>query len=696
MSNVMKKADVEKRILELRSEINYHSDLYYNKNISEISDYEFDVLMNELKSLEEKYPEFIVADSPTQKVGGDVQKGFEKMEHSTPTISLRDVFSKEEVYSFMESLRKSFGQDVEVVVEKKIDGLTIRSIYEDGKYKDALTRGDGVFGEKVSKNVEKILDVPMKTKDNLQRLEVRGEAYMTYKTFEEVNDLQSSRGEKTYKNPRNLASGTLRQLDPKIVEERKLNMFVFNVEVADVHFDTHSESLEWLEEQGFVVTPGYKVCTTADEVWEEICKIGESRENLEYPIDGAVVKVNRLDYREELGSTSKTPRWAIAFKYPPEEKETVLEKFFLSQGKSRVTPVGIIKPVKLEGTTVEKVTLHNFDFIEEKGIRFVETEEKGVYKVLNGACKVRKAGSIIPELVCMLGKKGDIFDSVHVNPIPTKCPVCDGDLAKDGVSNLVCTNEFCKGKIARRIEFFASREAMDISGCGKSTVEALLENGYIEGIADLYTLKEKREELIASGIIGRQKSVDNLIAAIEKSKTNDLDKLITGFGIRNVGKRASKELAKKFKNMDELVNATYEELISLPEFGDVMVSDILKFMSSDVCKELLGKLVAAGVNMESNVLSNRVDSRFEGLTFVLTGTLPTLKRDKCKEIIESYGGKVSSSVSKKTHYVLAGEEAGSKLDKAYEIRKKMLEKGVKEGERVIKIIDEKKFKSMIE
>lgn len=678
MSN---KKQVENRINELRGIINYHSDLYYNNDNPEITDFEFDKLMNELKKLEEEYPEFVTSDSPTQRVGGDVQKGFEKMKHSTPTISLRDVFSKKEVYDFMDSLRKNFGEEVEVVVEKKIDGLTIRTIYENGCYRNALTRGNGEYGEKITENVEKIKDVPKDLKDKLQRLEVRGEAYMTYKSFDEVNEKQKAKGEKIYQNPRNLASGTLRQLDPKVVEERNLNMFVFNVEVSDIDFETHSESLEWLEEQGFMITPGYRVCKTADEVWDEICKIGESRENLEYPIDGAVVKVNRLEYRSLLGANSKTPRWAVAYKYPPEEKCSFLSKIILSQNRNKITPVGIVEPVRLEGTTVERVTLHNFNFIEKKGIRFVETEEKGVYKVLNGACKIRKAGSIVPELVSMIGGKGEVFDSVHVNPVPTTCPVCDEPLEKEGVADLVCSNEFCKGKIAKKIAFFASKDAMDISGCGQATIDSLLENGYIEDIADLYTLKEKREELIACGIIGRKKSVDNLIEAIEKSKKNNIDRLITGLGIRNVGKSAAKELASKFKSMDEFTNATYEELISIPEFGDVVVNDILKFTASATYRTLLAKLNDSGVNMESSALKSIVDTRFEGMTFVLTGTLPTLKRDECKSIIESYAGKVSGSVSKKTTYVLAGEAAGSKLEKAESLG--------------VNIIDEEMFKEMI-
>ena len=680
---ILTKEEVKERINDLRTEIEYHSNLYYNEESPEISDFEFDKLMRELKKLEEANPELITADSPTQKVGGKVKEGLKKMKHSTPTISLRDVFDKKEVYDFMESLEKKFGEKVEVVVEKKIDGLTIRSIYENGVYKDALSRGDGETGEVLTAQIAQIKDVPKSTLSKLTRLEVRGEAYMTYKAFEDTNALQKSKGEKTYQNPRNLASGTVRQLDPSIVAERNLNMFMFNVEVAEGQdFETHTESLEWLRKEGFKVTPDYKVCKTADEVWDAICEIGESREKLEFPIDGAVVKVNRLDYREEMGNRSKTPRWAIAFKYPPEEARSIMRKVVIQVSRSgRLNPVGIIEPCRLEGTNVEKVTLHNFKFIEDKGINFVETNMPGEYEVLNGACKIRKAGSIIPELVSMIGEKGDMFTNLHVNPVPSKCPECGGEVVEDGDASLICVNTLCPKKVSRSIAYFASKDAMDISGCGQSTVDSLLEHGYIKDIADLYELKNRREDLIESGAIGRTKSVDNLLAAIEKSKENDIDRLITGIGIRNVGRRASKALVRKFSSIDELENASYEDLLDLHEFGEKMATDIIKFLSESSYKDLMNRLKIAGVNTVSKVLESKVDSRFEGMTFVITGTLPTLKREEAASLVESFGGKVSSSVSKKTTYLLAGEKAGSKLTKAESIG--------------VKVIDEDKFKQMI-
>ena len=682
---------VEERVKELREQIEYHSDLYYNKDVPEITDFEFDKLMKELKQLEKENPELITKDSPTQKVGGSVQTGFKKMKHSTPAISLRDVFNKNEVYEFMESLRKQFGEDVEVVVEKKIDGLTIRGIYDNGYYKDALSRGDGIYGEVLTDNVAQIEDVPKSVPSKLPRLEVRGEAYMTYESFEAVNELQKRNGEKkVYQNPRNLAAGTLRQLDTNVVADRRLNMFVFNVEVAEgMDFETHSESLEWLKEQGFSITPGYTVCKTADEVWKAICEIGDSRDILEFPIDGAVVKVNRLDYREEMGSTSKTPRWAIAYKYPPEQKETVIEKVVLQVGRTgKINPVGIVKPTRLEGTNVTRLTLHNFEFMKEKGVHVLppntlDPEKRGELAVLGGSCKavIRKAGSIVPELVKVIRPEG--FDALFpAYEGPTECPVCGGEVLKDGeLVDLICINPLCAAKLSRSIAYFTSKSAMDISGFGQSSVDALLQAGYIKDISDIYYLHNHRDELIEEGIVGRTKSVDNLLNSIEKSKDNDLDRLITGLGIRNIGKSASKVLASTFSNIDELANASYQDLIDLPEFGDKMVEDIMKFFNSEQYEYLIKRLKDAGVSTTSKVLESRVDSRFEGMTFVVTGTLPTMKREDASALIESFGGKVSGSVSKKTTYVLAGEKAGSKLTKAETLG--------------VAVIDEEQFKNMI-
>lgn len=680
------KETIKSRIDQLRKEIEYHSNLYYNESISEISDYEFDSLMSELKVLESENPEFITPDSPTQKVGGDVQEGSKVMKHSIPMISLKDEFDKEGVYKFVESVREKVGVDVEFIVEKKIDGASVKSIYENGDYKIALSRGNGEYGEIITDNVKQIVDVPKQIASKIEKLEVRGEVYMTYDAFEKVNEKQEASGEKRYQNPRNLASGTLKHLDPNVVAERNLSMFVFNVEVADgLEFATHLETLEWLEEQGFKITPDYEVCKTADEVWNAICKIGDSRENLEYPIDGAVVKVNQLAYREEMGSTSKTPRWAIAYKYPPEERETALKSISVQVGRTgKMAFVGNVDPVRLEGTTVSRVTLHNMEFIREKGIYIVETENPKELGVLGGSCKVviRKAGSIVPELV-------KVVRSEKIPPVissysgPKVCPVCQGEIVQeDGLVDLVCINPLCEAKVSRAISYFASKGAMDIEWLGQSTVDALLEHGYIKDITDLYYLHEHRAELIEKGIVGREKSVDNLLTAIEKSKENDIDKLIAGLGIRNIGKKASKVLAKEFANLDALSNATYEDLVSLPEFGDKMASDIVNFFNSEQYKYLIGRLKEVGMNIKSKAVVTKVDTRFEGKTFVVTGTLPTLKREQAIEMIESYGGKVSGSVSKKTSYVLAGEKAGSKLTKAEALG--------------ISVIDEAKFKEMIQ
>ena len=642
--------------------------------------------MNELKVLEADNPEFITPDSPTQKVGGDVKEDSKVMKHSIPMISLKDEFDREGVYKFVESVREKVGSDVEFIVEKKIDGASVKTIYENGEYKIALSRGNGEYGEIITSNVEQIVDVPKHIASKIEKLEVRGEVYMTYDAFEKVNEKQEVLGEKKYQNPRNLASGTLKHLDPNVVAERNLSMFVFNVEIADgLEFETHLDTLKWLEEQGFKVTPGYEICKTADEVWEAICKIGDSREDLEYPIDGAVVKVNQLAYREEMGSTSKTPRWAIAYKYPPEEKETVLKSISVQVGRTgKLAFVGNVEPVRLEGTTVSRVTLHNIEFIREKGIYVVETENPIELGVKGGSCRVviRKAGSIVPELVKVV-TSGKIPPVISSYSGPTVCPVCQGEIVQeDGLVDLVCINPLCAAKVSRSISYFASKAAMDIEWLGQSTVDALLENGYIKDITDLYYLHEHRDELIEKGIIGREKSVDNLLAAIEKSKENDIDKLIAGLGIRNIGKKASKVLAKEFSSLDALSNATYEELVSLSEFGDKMASDIVKFFASNEYKYLIDRLKNVGMNTESKAVVAKVDSRFEGKTFVVTGTLPTLKREQAIELIESYGGKVSGSVSKKTSYVLAGEKAGSKLTKAETLG--------------IPVIDEAKFKEMIQ
>ena len=744
--------EAEKRAEILKKEIRYHSDLYYNQDNPEITDYEFDMLMNELKEIEAKYPELMTSDSPTQKVGGEVQSGFKKLKHSTITNSLKDIFAKEDLYKFINDVERQLGESVEWVVERKIDGLTIRLTYDNGNFEHAITRGDGVWGESVGHTVRTIKDVPMEIKDKIKRLEVRGEAYISYESFRKINEIQKEKGGKIYQNPRNLASGTIRQLDADVAKERNMNLFAFNVEVSDgLEFESHSESLEWLRAQGFSVTPEYKICTTADEVWDAICEIENKREELPYPIDGAVVKINKLGFRQSLGTNSKTPRWAVAYKYPPEQKVGIVKRIVAYPSRNgKLTPVAIFEePLRLNDTDVSRATLHNFAEIERLGI----TE--------GSKCIVMKAGEIIPSIIKVVSTD----DTLEPYTPPTECPVCGGAVVKSETGiDLYCDNPLCDAKVSKSISHFTSKAAMDISGFGEATVEALLNHGYIKDIADIYYLDEYKEELIEKGIVGKKKSVENLLRAINNSKNNEVYKLLAGFGIRNVGVRASRVLADHFGSIEELSRATCDDIVSLPEFGDTMAQDIVSFFNTEKYHSIINRLKARDVNTvsavnvlyrlfshlniegigedEARTLANKFsdvndienasveelsllngfnktkadnlkdffktaqwseikekviegnisellsdesqekDLRFEGKTFVVTGTLPTLKREEAKDLIMKYGGKVSSGVSKKTDYLLAGEKAGSKLDKAVELG--------------VEIIDEEEFRKMLD
>lgn len=662
--------DIKKRIEELRKTIEYHNDKYYNQDDPEISDYEYDQLSLELRKLEQEYPEFAAPDSPTQKVGGTVKRELRKVQHDVPVISLQDVFSKEEVYSFVYKMIQELG-DPTFVVERKVDGLSVVLRYKDGVLVEGITRGDGITGESVYENLLEIKSVPKTIPTKLPYLEVRGEVYMSNEAFERANKKQEETGGKVYQTARNLAAGTLRQLDPAVVRERELDIYVFNLEISQgKEFKSHSESLNWLSTQGFPVSPGFTVCKTADEVWESITKIGESRWELPFGIDGAVVKVDSLEDRKKLGITSKVPRWAVAYKYPPEQKETVVEDIIVQVGRTgRLTPLAILKPVRIAGTTVSKATLHNQDYIDSKDIRIGDT------------VIIQKAGDIIPEVLRSMPEKRPATAQKYV--MPDKCPICGAPTLReeDGVE-IRCTGTNCIAQAMRGIIYFASKDAMNIEGLGPSSVEALMSEGYIKDVSDIYLLKNYREELIDKGIVGKEKSVDNLIRAVEKSKENDIDRLITGLGIRNVGKQTARVLASNFADMEALQNATYEQLIALPDFGDIMVRDILDFFSREENKALIERLKEAGVNMKSKVSDTKKDDRFAGKTFVLTGTLPSMTRDEATRIIQMYGGKVSGSVSKKTSYVLAGEEAGSKLTKAQDLG--------------ITILSEEEFKKMLE
>lgn len=660
----------QKRMEELYRLIDYHNDRYYNQDDPEVSDYEYDQLSLELRRLEKEHPELVRADTPTKKVGGTTKRELKKLKHDVPVISLQDVFSKEEVYSFVEKMREEL-PDVEFVVEKKIDGLSIVLRYYDGELKEAITRGDGEIGEGVFENALEIKTVPKTIPAKLPYLEVRGEVYMSTESFERANEKQLASGGKLYQNRRNSAAGTMRQLDSSIVRERDLDIFIFNLEVSEGReFTTHEETFKWMAEQGFAVSPDYKTVKTADEVWEAIEEIGRTRWDMSYGLDGAVVKVNSLAQRRELGMTSKVPRWAVAFKYPPEQKETVLEDIIVQVGRTgRITPLALLTPVRLAETTVAKATLHNQDYIDEKDIRIGDT-------VL-----VQKAGDIIPEVLSVIKEKRP--EGTVPYKMPEQCPVCGAPAEReaDG-AHLHCTGDACYAKDSRSIAYFVSKDAMNMEGFGPSAVEALISEGYIKDVADIFHLKEYRERLIEEGIIGKEKSVDNVIAAIEKSKDNDIDRLITGFGIKNVGKQSAKTLALNFPDMDAVMNATAEELIALPDFGEIVAQGIIEFFENPKNREIVDRLKESGVNMKSRVEETKKDDRFAGKTFVLTGTLPSMTRDEAGAIIQSYGGKVSGSVSKKTAYVLAGEEAGSKLTKAESLG--------------VPVIDEAEFMNMIQ
>lgn len=647
---------VKQRMEELIRQIEYHNDRYYNLDDPEISDYEYDQLYLELRSLEMAYPELVQNNSPSQKVGGTVKRELRKVAHDVPVISLQDAFSKEEVFQFVQRIQKEIQNPV-FVVEKKIDGLSVLLRYHNGVLTEGITRGDGEIGESVYENLLVIPSIPKTIPAKLPYLEVRGEIYMSFEAFEKVNSKQAETGEKTYQTARNLAAGTMRQLNPVIVKERDLDIFVFNLEISrDKDFTSHVETLKWLEDQGFPVTPDYAVCSSAEEVWTAIEQIEQKRWSLPYGIDGAVVKVDNLQERIRIGMTSKVPRWAIAFKYPPEQKETIVEDIHIQVGRTgRLTPLAILKPVKLAGTTVSRASLHNQDYISEKDIRIGDT------------VIVQKAGDIIPEILRVIPEKRP-KGSDEPFIIPDTCPMCGSKAAREkNGADIRCTDANCFAQSIRKVIHFASKDAMNIEGMGPSSVEALMTQGYIENFADIYTLRNHREELIERGIIGREKATDNLLQAIENSKENDIDRLITGLGISNIGRQSARVLAQNFSDIKAIQNASYDQLIALPDFGEVMVKEIMDFFAKQETIELLEKLRSVGVNMESQSAEKKADNRLEGKTFVITGTLPGMTREQAKEMIQNSGGKVSGSVSRRTSYVLAGKEAGSKLKRAQEL-----------------------------
>ena len=647
---------LEEQIKELRDKINYHSDRYYNQDNPEISDYEFDMLMQQLKKLEKEHPELVTKDSPTQHVGGTAKRTAGVLvRHNVPMLSLQDVFSKEEVVDFVEQMKEQL-DDPEFVVEYKIDGLSMALRYENGELVLALTRGDGVnFGEDVTANAKVIPDVKKKLKDQPEYLEIRGEVYMKNEDFDRVNEQQELLGKKIFANPRNCAAGTLRQLDSRVTKERKLSMFVFNIQqIRGMEIATHTQGYEFLKKQGIPIIEDYKVCKTADEVWDAITAIGENRGNLGYDIDGAVIKINRYSDRELLGNTSKVPKWAIAYKYPPEEKETKLLDIELSVGRTgRITPTAVFEPVRLCGTSVSRATLHNQDFIDDLDVGIGDT------------IVVYKSGEIIPKVKEVRKEKRP--EGWKHFAIPDVCPVCGAKTEREkDTADIKCTSPNCPAQLERHIINFVGRDAMDIKGFGTVYIEELVRLGYIRDIADIFELKNHREELIEQGIIGKEKNTDKLLDTIEKAKENDAYMLLTGFGIPNVGKAAAKTIMKRFSSILDLEEADRESLMEVDDVGEVSADCIFRFFHDEKNKEMITRLKDSGVNMEAEE-NETIDSAVSGKTVVITGTLPTLGRKEAVELVEKYGGKVSGSVSKKTDYVVAGESAGSKLTKAQEL-----------------------------
>lgn len=648
--------EIQEKIEALRKEIEYHIERYYNQDDPEITDYEYDQKMNELKRLEREHPEYVTSDSPTQKVGGSAKREAGVLvEHNVPMLSLQDVFDRGEVENFVAEMKKQL-DDPEFVVEYKIDGLSLSLRYEYGELKLAETRGDGIqYGEDVTANAKVIRDVKKKLKDKPEYLEIRGEVYMTEADFEKVNEKQELLGKKLFANPRNCAAGTLRQLDTAVTKERGLSMFIFNIQDArGISFETHTEGYEYLKKQGIRVIEEYTVCKTADEVWAAIEKIGENRGKLPYDIDGAVVKINRFSDREKLGATSKVPRWAVAYKYPPEEKETKLLDIELSVGRTgRITPTAVFEPVRLCGTSVSRATLHNQDFIDELDIGIGDT------------IVVYKSGEIIPKVRRVIHEKRPAGVKKFV--IPNVCPVCGAKTEREkDTADIKCTSPNCPAQLERHMINFVGRDAMDIKGFGATYIMELVHLGYLKDIADIYDLKQHREELIEQGIIGKEKNTDKLLDAIEKSKQNEAFQLLTGFGIPNVGKAAAKTILKHFGSIEALMQADMESLQQVADVGEVTALCIRNYFQDENNCKIIERLKEAGVNMEM-AESGSEDGRFDGLTFVITGTLPTMDRKAAAALIEAHGGKVSGSVSKKTNYLLAGENAGSKLTKANDL-----------------------------
>ena len=659
----MEREAAEKRIQELRDLVRYHSRLYYELDNPELDDYEYDLLYHELLDLEEKYPDLKTADSPTQKVGGAASLKFEPVKHIVQMGSLQDVFSYEELFEFDERVR-SVIEKPEYVVEPKIDGLSVSLEYRNGVFVRGSTRGDGFVGEDVTHNLMTINSIPKRINcPEVSYLELRGEVYISKNTFRKLVDAQEIVGERPFKNPRNAAAGSLRQKDPKISAKRGLDIFIFNIQQCEGKtFTTHSETLDFVKELGFPVSVSYNRYKNISDAVDNIKFIGENRENYNFDIDGAVIKVNSLADREILGATAKYPKWAVAFKYPPEEKITTLLNIEVQVGRTgAITPTAVFEPIQLAGTVVSRAVLHNQDFIDAKDINIGD-------KII-----VRKAGEIIPEVVA-LAEKGPNPGTFR---LPEYCPACGTKAVReDDEAVLRCPNPDCPAQLLRNLIHFASRDAMDIDGMGPAVLTMLVDRGIIKSQADIYSLKP--EDISSAERMG-EKSAANLMASIEKSKKAGLSRLLFALGIRNIGQKAADALAQNFGTMDAVMTASSEDISAIDGFGDVMAKSLIEYFSLPQSKKLIEKLKEHGVLMEAE--KKVVSDKLHGFTFVLTGTLPTMSRDEASAIIIASGGKVASSVSKKTDYVLAGEKAGSKLNKAESLG--------------IKIIDENEFMEMV-
>lgn len=654
--------NVRRRIEELRSILQYHSRKYYLEDAPEISDVEYDKLFYELVQLENEHPEYYDSHSPTVRVGGKPSERFEKITHTVPMKSLTDVFSYEELHRFIAKNEAEFGA-IDYSVECKIDGLSAALHYENGKLIYGATRGDGLVGENVTANIKTIRSIPLSI-DYQGLLEVRGEIYMPKEAFDALNAEREANEESLFANPRNAAAGSLRQLDSRITASRKLDIFVFNLQACDMTFATHAETFDFMRSQGFRTVPFQKVCHSFEEIVSVIEEIGQKRQSLPYDIDGVVIKADSIAKRNEIGEATSTPKWAVAYKFPPEQKETVLENITIQVGRTGVlTPIAELTPIRIAGSVVSRATLHNIDFITEKDIR------------IGDVVVVQKAGDIIPEIV--ESKKQNRKQNLTSFYMPTCCPSCGEPVFRDEEASVRCTNAACPAQLMRNLEHFASKDAMDIAGLGPAVLKLLKDNGIIKNVSDLYRIKP--EQLITLERMG-EKSAENLVKAIASSKERGLARLLYALGIRQIGITTAESLVKRYADINDYFSLTVEELCSIEDIGEITARSIVEFFSRETTKEIVEDLKTLGVKTTADK-EEILDQRFAGLTFVLTGTLPTMSRSEAETLIKKYGGKASSSVSKKTSFVLAGEDAGSKLTKAQNLG--------------VTIIDEEEFLRMI-